>query len=78
MLVETIDVITMTQGELQKAIIEAAEAQSGRKVLKAKVEIIWSENAPAEIRADGTQWVEGVRISGVMKAEKAELKCAEG
>jgi hypothetical protein len=74
MIVETMDVITMTAGELQRAVIEAAEKQSGRKVLKATLEFVWTPETPAEVRVAGMRCVAGMKISGVMK----EMRNGEG
>jgi hypothetical protein len=67
----------MTAGELQRAVIEAAEKQSGRKVLKAALEFVWTPETPAEVRVAGMRCVAGMKISGVMK-EMRNAECGPG
>jgi hypothetical protein len=71
MLVETVDVVTMNQGEMQAALIERVEHQTGTKVMEATLELVWDEKAPAVLR-DFTHLLRGVRISGVIKRPAAE------
>jgi hypothetical protein len=71
MLVETVDVVTMNQGEMQAALIERVEHQTGTKVMKATLELVWDEKAPTVLR-DLSHLLRGVRISGVIKRPATE------
>jgi hypothetical protein len=82
MKVESMDVVTLTATELKEAIIERVQTQTGFKVGEASLELMWAGDAPSVVRADGTQMVRGVKVSGILirphpLAPVSDLKCGE-
>ncbi len=66
--VNTVDQITVTATEMQQAILTRIEQQTGMKVGKVALRILWNQSAPGfvpEIEVYGTSLIRGVIVEGV-------------